>query len=65
MLPLIAFGLTRRLRDQKTCLLLLFALAPAFGQTSPFTLYIHDTTGVLPDAPLPSLYQMASTAVGN
>lgn len=45
-------------------LLLLFALAPVFAQTSPFTLYVHDTTGVLPDTPLPSLYQVGSTAVG-
>lgn len=48
-------------------LALMLGLAPAvFGQTtSPFTLYIHDTTGTSPDTPLPSIYQLASTAVGS
>ncbi len=32
---------------------------------SPFTFYVHDTTGVLPDTPLSSIYQLASTAQGS
>ena len=47
----------------------LFALLPLAqsqaATTSPFTLYVHDTTGTLPDTPLSSTYQLASTAVGN
>jgi hypothetical protein len=49
-------------------LLMLLSLAPtaAYGQlASPFTFYIHDTTGVKPDTPLPANYQLAETAVGN
>jgi len=34
---------------------------PAF----PFTYYIHDTTGVTADYPLPSIYQFAATPLGN
>jgi hypothetical protein len=48
--------------------LALALLAPmaALGQVaSPFTFYVHDTTGVLPDTPLPATYQLAETAVGN
>ena len=47
-------------------LTLLFVLLPAaHGQgTSPFSLYVHDTTGTLPDTPLPALYQVASTPMG-
>jgi hypothetical protein len=44
---------------------LLFAANAAYGQTtSPFTLYVHDTTGTLPDTVLPSIDQLASTPVG-
>jgi hypothetical protein len=44
--------------------LLLTPLA-AFGQlTSPFTFYVHDTTGKLPDAVLPAAYQVPGTSVG-
>ena len=37
------------------------AQAPAF----PFTYYIHDTTGVNPDTPLPSIYQFGATPLGS
>ncbi len=44
---------------------LLLAQLAAHGQVaSPFTFYIHDTTGVLPDTPLPAAYQLAETPVG-
>jgi hypothetical protein len=44
----------------------LFFAQVLFGQvTSPFTIYIHDTTGTLPDTPLPAIYQLASTPVGS
>ncbi len=51
---------------RRACLSLLFLMgSAAWAQTaSPFTLYVHDTTGTLPDTPLPSLYSLASTAVG-
>ncbi len=45
----------------------LFLLLPmaAYGQVaSPFTFYIIDPTGVLPDAPLPAGYHAADTPVG-
>jgi len=47
--------------------LFLLVLPPAlYSQTTnPFTLYVHDTTGVRPDTPLATIYQLASTAVGN
>lgn len=45
-------------------LFLLLPLAQA-ATTSPFTLYVHDTTGKLSDIPLTATYQLASTAVGN
>jgi len=32
---------------------------------SPFTFYVHDTTGKQPDILLPATYQLAGTAVGN
>jgi hypothetical protein len=52
----------------RTCLALsLLAVFLAVGQaqsTSPLALYLHDTTGILPDTPLPFNYQLASTAVG-
>ncbi len=38
--------------------------AAAYGQSTPFSLYVHDTTGQLPDTPLPTTYQFGSTAVG-
>ncbi len=48
----------------KPLLLALLLSAGAFPQ-SPFTFYIHDTTGQLADAPLPAIYQLNSTVVGN
>ncbi len=49
----------------RICILALLLGSVAYAQTSsPFTLYVHDTTGTLPDTPLPALYQLASTAVG-
>jgi hypothetical protein len=49
----------------RICAIALLLGSVAYAQTpSPFTLYLHDTTGVAPDTPLPTLYQLASTAVG-
>ena len=51
----------------KRLLLVLALLAPiaAYSQvTSPFTFYIHDTTGTTPDTPFPAAYQVAATPVG-
>jgi hypothetical protein len=47
-------------------LALTLVLSPAaYSQvTNPFTLYVHDTTGKLPDTPLPAIFQLASTPVG-
>ena len=52
------------------CLLFAGAAANAAAQTStapafPFTYYIHDTTGINADTPLPSIYQFAATPVGS
>jgi hypothetical protein len=43
---------------------LLFVASQALYGQSPFTLYLHDTTGTLPDSVLPASYQLASTPVG-
>jgi len=49
-----------------TLALWLAAVGTARAQTPPpFSFYIHDTTGTTPDTPLPAIYQVASTAVGN
>ena len=49
----------------RICTIALLLGSVAYAQTSsPFAMYLHDTTGVLPDTPLPALYQLASTAVG-
>jgi hypothetical protein len=48
-------------------LLTLVLLAPiaVYGQVaSPFSFYVHDTTGTTPDTPLPAAYQLAETPVG-
>ena len=45
--------------------LLFLASFGTLGQAaSPFTFYVHDTTGTLPDAILPAAYQLPSTPVG-
>ncbi len=50
-------------------LLMVSLTAISFAQTTPppfpFTFYIHDSTGVLPDTPLPAIYQFAATPVGS
>jgi len=43
---------------------------PGLAQTTttpvfPFTFYVHDTTGVTADYPLPSIYQFNATPLGN
>ncbi len=51
----------------KRLLLALALLTPiaAYCQVaSPFTFFIHDTTGATPDTPLPAAYQLAETPVG-
>lgn len=52
--------------NRRLCLslILLMGSAACAQAASPFTLYVHDTTGTLPDTPLPSIYSLASTAVG-
>jgi hypothetical protein len=54
-------------RFQVFLLLLSAASFPAAAQTPafPFTYYMHDTTGVNPDAPLPAIYQFGATSVGS
>ena len=52
----------------KRALLALFLLAAFSAQaqvSSPFTVYIHDTTGTVPDTLLPANYQMPDTVVGS
>ena len=51
----------------KRILLALASLGPlaAYGQVaSPFTFYVHDPTGAMPDTVLPVAYQLAETPVG-
>lgn len=42
-----------------------FSSAAATTPAFPFTYYIHDTTSVNADTPLPSIYQFAATPVGS
>ncbi len=49
------------------CLLAAAGSASSYAQTPvfPFTFYIHDTTGLTSDIPLPSIYQFTATPLGN
>lgn len=52
-------------RTWLTLALLFSSLSLAHAQsTSPLTLYVRDTTGQLPDTPLPPTYQPVATSVG-
>jgi hypothetical protein len=44
---------------------ILWTLSAHAQVTSPFTFYVHDTTGVVPDFVLPPNYQMPDAAVGS
>jgi hypothetical protein len=48
-----------------TAALVLSAGAQTTTPAFPFTYYVHDTTGVTADYALPSIYQFASTPLGN
>jgi hypothetical protein len=49
----------------KSLLLSLLLATGAYGQAPSLTFYVHDTTGVTADTPLPAIYQLNSTPEGS